>query len=80
MLTKTKRKQYESVLKRLKKCDGDCKHCEKCHIYFSDSKDGRTRYYAFGCDLLPLTEFSSISNTMRDLKSEAIEIIEFELK
>lgn len=73
MLTKTKRKQYESVLKRLKKCSGDCKHCEKCHIYITFP------YYSYGCDLLPITDFGYISDSMCELKSDAIEQIEFEL-
>lgn len=73
-MTKTKRKQYEAALKKLRKCTGDCKHCEKCHMYISGW------HYAFGCDVLPQTDFDAIAETMASLHSEALETIAFELK
>lgn len=33
MYTEKERKELEKVLKKLEKCGGDCKYCEKCHIY-----------------------------------------------
>lgn len=51
MYTKTERKQLEAALKRVQKCSGDCKHCEKCHIYTASTP--RALYMAVGCDALP---------------------------
>jgi len=75
MYTKKEIASLNSALKKVEKCNGDCKHCSKCHIY--TSKSGL--YYAFGCDALPKTMFDSISDTMKNLKSEALETLRFEL-
>ena len=77
-MTKTKKKQYEIALKKLNKCSGDCKHCNKCHVYTS-AWNRDSCYYAFGCDLLPVTDFDYISSTMRNLHATAIDTIKFEL-
>jgi len=75
MYTKTERKKLETALKRVKKCGGDCKHCEKCHIY--TSRNGL--YFAVGCDLLPEKYFDCIANVPSELHAAAIETLEFEL-
>lgn len=71
------KKKLEAALKRLNKCDGDCKHCEKCHMYFHDTP--HIIYYAFGCDNLPTEEFSAISDSMSDLRKDVLETVKFEL-
>lgn len=71
------KEKFEAALKRLEKCGGDCKHCEKCHIYTASTE--RALYYAFGCDVLPQEHFSYISDSMRDLKKEAVGALTFEL-
>lgn len=69
----SKKESYKRTLEKLSRCSGDCKHCKKCHIYISGL------CYAFGCDSLPASEFGAISNSMRNLKKECIEQMEFEL-
>ena len=51
-MTEKERKALERAKKRLEKCGGDCKHCEKCHFYFANTE--RVLYMAVGCDLLPV--------------------------
>ena len=76
--TKTEKKQLQAALNKIKKCNGDCKHCEKCHFY---SKQINERFiaYAFGCDNMPEKFFDVISESMKALKAECIETLEFEL-
>ena len=77
-MNKTTIKQFETALKKLEKCSGDCKHCSNCHVYTSEWYDNIC-YYSFGCDLLPQKYFDYISDTMKDLHKTAIETIKFEL-
>lgn len=56
MYTEKEKRQLERALKRVEKCSGDCKHCEKCHIYTSE----KTFCYAIGCDLLPQNMFGMV--------------------
>lgn len=81
MYNKTERKQLETALKRVKKCGGDCKHCEKLHYYSSSqyNPEARNIYFAFGCDLLPEKHFTYISDAPSRLHQDAIETLEFEL-
>lgn len=74
----TTKKQFETALKKLEKCSGDCQHCNKCHIYTSEWYNN-TCCYSFGCDLLPQNYFDYISDTMKNLHKTAIETIKFEL-
>ena len=76
--TKTEKKQLQAALNKIKKCNGDCKHCEKCHFY-SKQINERLIVYAFGCDYMPEKFFDVISERMKTLKTECIEILEFEL-
>ena len=50
-MTKKQIKQLETAGKKLEKCGGDCRHCDKCHIYTRWTE--RAGYMAVGCDLLP---------------------------
>lgn len=78
LLTAKEEKQLKSALKKVEKCSGDCKYCEKFHAYFAS--DERNIFCAFGCDLLPKNIFSSISDSVFDLKNDAIEALKFELR
>lgn len=75
MYTKKEIAKLQAALNRVRKCNGDCKHCEKCHVYTSKN----CICYAFGCDLLPTDMFDMISDRLADMKKQAIEILEFEL-
>ena len=50
-MTKKQIRQLESAGRKLEKCGGDCRHCDKCHIYTRWTE--RAGYMAVGCDLLP---------------------------
>lgn len=76
-MTKAIETKLKSGLKKLEKCNGDCIHCEKFHCYFADSENAL--YMAYGCDLLPIENFSSISDSVRTLRADAIETAKFEL-
>ena len=76
-MTVKERKALERAQKRLEKCGGNCKHCEKCHFYFANTE--RVLYMAVGCDLLPVEMFSSISDIPSQLHAAAIETVNFEL-
>lgn len=77
MYTEKERKILKKALERVRKCDGDCRSCEKIHIYtFSNSK---SIYMAYGCDLLPQEYFTYISDHINTLRQDAIELLEFEL-
>lgn len=71
------RAQLEKALKSLESCTGDCKHCEKCHVYTSSTN--KALYMAVGCDLLPLDMFGAIANYPSELQHEAINAVLFEL-
>ena len=71
------RAQLEKALKNLESCTGDCKHCEKCHIYMSSGDSAL--YMALGCDLLPLDMFGAIASYPSELQHEAINAVLFEL-
>lgn len=77
MWNKTMRTKLERALRKLEKCNGDCKHCEKAHYYSAETERGIA--YAWGCDILPTDEFSCISNSLRELRNEALECVRFEL-
>lgn len=77
MYTEKERKELEKALDQLHKCGGDCKHCEKCHIY--TASDPHALVFATGCDLLPLDLFGAIANYPSELHREAIDILIFEL-
>ena len=77
MYTKKEIKSLESALRKVKKCDGDCRHCKKCHVYTASTE--KSLYFAVGCDLLPVDLFSCIADTPGKLKAAAIETLEFEL-
>ena len=76
-MTVKERKALERAQKRLEKCGGNCKHCEKCHFYFANTE--RVLYMAVGCDLLPVEMFSSIADIPSQLHAAAIETVNFEL-
>ena len=48
-MTNTQKNKLEKALNYIQKCDGDCKHCEKCRIVTSENG----LYYAFICVFLP---------------------------
>lgn len=76
--TKTEKKQLQVALNKIQKCNGDCKHCEKCHFY-SKQINNHLIAYAFGCDNMPEKFFDVISESMKTLKAECIETLKFEL-
>lgn len=76
-MTTKERKQLETAGKRLAKCGGDCKHCDKCHIYTAGNE--KALYMAVGCDLLPSAMFDAIADTPSQLHAAAIETVQFEL-
>ena len=77
MYTKKEIKALESALKKVKKCNGDCNHCKKCHAYTANTE--KSLYFAVGCDLLPADLFGYIADTPGKLKAAAIETLKFEL-
>lgn len=77
-MTKDAKKKLETAGRRLARCGGNCKGCDKCRIYTGGND--KALYYAFGCDLLPCDYFGCISDTMTGLHSEAVEVVSFELK
>lgn len=75
-MTNTQKNKLEKALNHIQKCDGDCKHCEKCRIVTSENG----LYYAFICGVHGMADyFTAISETMSGLKNAMIEAIEFEL-
>lgn len=70
--TESELKKLRATLRKIEKCNGDCKHCEKLDFVSNGYS------YAFGCKVAP--NFSPISETMRDLKAELIEALKFELE
>lgn len=77
-MPKTKREitELKRALNTIKKCNGDCKYCNKFHIYIKDC--GRSIFMAYGCDAAPMLSY--ISDSIRILRREAIEILEFEMR
>jgi hypothetical protein len=72
------RKKLETALKRARKCGGDCKHCEKCHIYISWTE--KAGYMAVGCDLLPQELFTDLADGPSKLHAEVLETLHDELE
>ena len=60
-----------------KKCGGDCRHCDKCHIYTRWTE--RAGYMAVGCDLLPSELYDYIASVPSQLHAAAVELVKFEL-
>ena len=76
-MTKKQIKQLESAGRKLEKCGGDCRHCDKCHIYTSWTE--RAGYMAVGCDLLPTELYDYIASVPSQLHAAAVELVKFEL-
>ena len=73
--TKKEKAMLNTALNKVKKCDGNCKNCEKSHIYIAKN----ALCYAFGCDVLPEKYFDTISDSLTELHDKAIEVLTFEL-
>lgn len=76
-MTSKQRQRLETALKRLEKCGGDCRHCERCHIYTGST--ARAIYMAVGCDLLPADMFDYIAGYPSELHAAALNTVRFEL-
>ena len=70
--TESELKKLRATLRKIEKCNGDCKHCEKLDFVTNGY------CYAYGCKHAP--NFSPISNTMRELHDILIEQLKFELE
>ena len=73
-MTDTQRKMTERALRKVQKCDGDCKHCE--HLIIPAIKN----VYCFLCGAADRAGYRPYSDTMRDLRAITLECLEFELK
>lgn len=71
-------KALKTALNKLKKCNGDCKHCKKCHIYCGNVENGIA--YAFGCDELPNDMFGALAESMSELHGACVDQLLFELR
>ena len=76
-MTEKQIKQLETAGKKLEKCGGDCRHCDKCHIYTRWTE--RAGYMAVGCDLLPSELYDYIASVPAQLHTAAVELVKFEL-
>ena len=76
-MTKKQIKQLETAGRKLEKCGGDCRYCDKCHIYTRWTE--RAGYMAVGCDLLPSELYDYIASVPSQLHSAAMELVKFEL-
>ena len=76
-MTKKQIKQLETAGRKLEKCGGDCRHCDKCHIYTRWTE--RAGYMAVGCDLLPSELYDYIASVPSQLHTAAVELVKFEL-
>ena len=70
--TESELKKLRATLRKIEKCNGDCKHCDKLDFVSNGT------YYAYGCKHAP--NFSPISNTMRELRDILVEQLKFELE
>lgn len=75
MLSERDKKSLLAAKKRLEKCGGDCKHCDRARVIVS--KVGL--YYAWTCDALPENWQTPIADSLNELHAEAMEIVTFEL-
>lgn len=76
-MTKKQIKQLETAGRKLKKCGGDCRHCDKCHIYTRWTE--RAGYMAVGCDLLPAELYNYIASVPSQLHAAAVDLVNLEL-
>lgn len=74
-MTKKEIKRLEKSIKKLEKCDGNCKDCE--HAQTKTASGGRDIYYAFYCDTDE--SIQPLSNTLKNLKLETMEALQLEL-
>ena len=77
-MTEKQRRHLGAVAARLKKCGGDCIHCNKCHYYFSQNE--RSIYMAVGCDLLPHESYGCIADYPRELHTAAVDAINTDIE
>lgn len=75
MLSARDKKALLAAKKRLKKCGGDCKHCDRARVIVSNVG----LYYAWTCDALPENWQTPIADSLCELHAEAIGIVLFEL-
>ena len=72
-MTKTQKTATEKAIRKIEKCNGDCKHCEHLKI------PSKGTYYAFICGIADKAGYASYSNTIKDLRSITLECLLFEL-
>ena len=75
MLTAKERKELLAAKKRLEKCGGDCKHCDRARVIVSNVG----LYYAWTCDALPENWQTPIADSAAELHEQAVEIVLLEL-
>lgn len=75
MLSERDKKSLLAAKKRLEKCGGGCKHCDRARVIVC--KVGL--YYAWTCDALPENWQTPIADSLNELHAEAIGIVLFEL-
>lgn len=75
MLTAKERNELLAAKKRLEKCGGDCKHCDRARVIVSNVG----LYYAWTCDALPENWQTPIADSTAELHEQAVEIVLFEL-
>ena len=76
-MTKKQIKQLEIAGRKLEKCGGDCRHCDKCHIYTRWTE--RAGYMAVGCGLRPSELYDYIASVPSQLHAAAVELVKLEL-
>lgn len=72
-MTKTQRTITERALRKIKKCDGNCKSCRNLLI------PSQKNVYAFMCGIADKAGYTPMSNHISDVKNEAIECLEIEI-
>ena len=73
MYNEKQKTEMQKQLDDLRKCSGDCLHCNQLSMHFAEV--GRCIYYVAECGKCP--NFSG-SETLKNLKTDCIDFLEFE--
>ena len=67
-------KTIKKAIRELRKCSGDCIHCEHCQIKIADLTDHIT-VYAWYCDIADEAGFLWYGERLDDLRDETMDML-----
>ena len=76
-MNKTQRIKAQRALNKIRKCDGNCKECNK--LLMPTGSSGRHIFYALCCGIADEAGYLPYTERLADVRKEAIECLQFEL-